>query len=343
MTRAAMVPMNSRRRLGFSSGAHYRVARGDSPPRGVGAPEVLVVLALLFLLVTIALFALPRRRETARRGACQRNLMQIGVALALYERAEGSLPTVPRLGTEPMPYGCPLKSLLEALVLPDLTELSSNPKLPSRRPGVVAGERPVPGFVCPSDRSEASRVGFPAPVSYRATTGDSPGGSNGGFAPGRRTNLSDIEAGDGRGFTAAFSERLLGTYQDGDRNPANYLIVPGAVVGRSCLDAGSGTWRGDAGWSWAEASWRSTLYSHALTPGAAPSCVSQDARTALMGASSGHPAGVNVLMFDGSVRVVTSTVAPQVWYALATVVGTPPAPQKIETAPDKPVLTPKSQ
>ena len=74
----------------------------------------------------------------------------------------------------------------------------------------------------------------------------------------------------------------------------------------------------DAGWSWAEASWRSSLYNHALPPGASPSCVSRDGASALTGASSVHPGGVNVLTFDGGVRTVSPTVAPAVWRALAT-------------------------
>ena len=49
--------------------------------------------------------------------------MQIGHGLALYDRWEEGLPTVPPLGTEGAPTGGPLKAVLEALVLPDLTEL----------------------------------------------------------------------------------------------------------------------------------------------------------------------------------------------------------------------------
>ncbi|MHC5544417.1 H-X9-DG-CTERM domain-containing protein, partial [Singulisphaera rosea] len=64
--------------------------------------------------------------------------------------------------------------------------------------------------------------------------------------------------------------------------------------------------------------WRSTLYSHASTPNASPSCVAQDGRSAYIGASSGHPDGVNVLNFDGSVKVYTPRVSPKIWRDLAT-------------------------
>ena len=38
----------------------------------------------------------------------------------------------------------------------------------------------------------------------------------------------------------------------------------------------------------------------------------------MIGASSLHPGGVNVLCMDGSVRFIKSTVNVQAWYALAT-------------------------
>ena len=273
-----------------------------------------MVLAIVFLVAMVVLFALPRRRETARLTACRRNLMQIGIATALYDRSEGSLPTVPRLGTDPGPTGGPLKTILEALVLPDLSGLNDVAKTPVPQPGRVPGERPVPGFVCPSDRTETG----PAPVSYRATTGDRSDGSRGGFTPGQRLTLAEIEAGDGLGYTAAFSERLLGNRRPNDLGPARYSLATGPIPEQGCPDSPPSTNRSDAGSSWAEASWRSTLYNHAMTPGAGPSCIVDDRLSARMGASSGHDAGVNVLIFDGSVRTVSPTIALPIWKALAT-------------------------
>ena len=281
------------------------------------------MLVIVFLVVMVVAFALPRQRETARRAGCQRNLMQIGIALALYDQSERRLPTVPRLGTESAPTGGPLKAVLEALVLPDLTELTDPSRIPKPRTGRVPGEGPVPGFVCPSDRAE----GAPSPVSYRATTGDDPVGTGGGFAPGQALSLADVEAGNGRSFTAAFSERLLGTRRPDDAGPASYSLVKGPVGAGGCPPAPPSSRRGDAGSTWVEATWRSTLYNHALTPGAAPSCIAEDGLSARMGASSGHPNGVNVLTFDGSVRTVSTTIALPVWKALATVKSPPREPR----------------
>lgn len=285
-------------------------------------PELIVVVVILVLALMVVLMTLPRQRENARLAGCQRNLMQVGVAVALYDRSAGWLPAVPALDANPTPTGGPIKTMLETLALPDLTELSEVSKPPKVRPGEVAGERPIAGMVCQSDPYLTSPGGFPAPVSYRATTGDQPRGRNGGFAPGRRRRLKEIEDGDGRSFTAAFSERLLGDRRATGAHPANYRTVPGPLKGTGCPSPGRADVRTDAGSSWAEASWRSTLYNHAITPNAAPSCVAADGSSAFMGASSGHGGGVNVLFFDGSVRPVSRSVDPRLWSGMATTDGT---------------------
>jgi hypothetical protein len=283
---------------------------------------VVVVLGIMALFVLCLIMILPRRRETARMASCQRNLMQIGVALALYDQNQGCLPSIPELGaaTAVEPDG-PLKMLLQELGLPDLTELTDPRNPPPKRPGLAQVERRVPGFVCSSDPHAIAGL-FPAPVSYRATTSDAPDGRNGAFAPGRRISLAEIEAADGLSYTAAFSERLVGDQKTGRPTLYNYALVPGPLAEKSCPPAPVSAWRGDAGSSWVASNWRSTLYNHALKPNAGPSCIAEDRRAAFMGASSGHLAGVNVLVFDGSVRTFTSAVDPKIWRQWASV---PPA------------------
>jgi type II secretory pathway pseudopilin PulG len=277
--------------------------------------EVIVIAGIVGFVVVLVLMALPRGRETARLSACQRSLMQIGVGLQMYHQANGHYPTVPGLG-DPAGNG-PVKAMLDAFSMPDFLELddASHPPRPGQAP--VKGSR-VRGLTCPSDAN--ARAGSFAPwISYRANTGDDPGGLGGPFQPGRVLTASEVEAADGTSFTAAFAERLVG---DGRaRQPArwNFAASPGPVDRAGCPDLPPDRWRGDAGSDWAEASWRSTLYSHILAPNAAPSCIADDGRTALMGASSGHVNRVNTLILDGSVRGVTPTIDPKVWRALGTV------------------------
>src|SRR5436309_15461264 len=96
--------------------------------RGFNVVEGIVVVAILSFFVLVLMTALPRRREVARRAACQKNLMQIGVALLLYDRAAGHLPVVPPLGSEAIAGNGPLRALLETLDLPDLVEVDASAK-----------------------------------------------------------------------------------------------------------------------------------------------------------------------------------------------------------------------
>ena len=146
---------------------------------------------------------------------------------------------------------------------------------------------------------------FPAPISYRACTGELPSGENGAFSIGRVISLREIQDRDGLSFTAAFSERLLGDNLPGYPAAYNYGIVQGPLPALACPAQSSAIeWRGDAGSSWVRSDYRSTLYNHALTPGGQPSCIDTRGRAAFMGASSGHVAGVNLLLFDGRVTVI---------------------------------------
>ena len=52
---------------------------------------VLFLVAGFFLLL---LLSIPRAREQARLAACQKNLAQIGLAIAQYDTRCGSLPSV---------------------------------------------------------------------------------------------------------------------------------------------------------------------------------------------------------------------------------------------------------
>jgi hypothetical protein len=278
-----------------------------------------VVFIIVALAVLVLLLTLPKGREQARLLGCQKNLSQIGVALALYDQMHQRLPSVAMLpgvdGPAPAGFPGPLRTLLETLQLPDLTALDDRQSPPDPRPGQVPHETRVPGFVCASDPSAIAGV-FTAPISYRAATGDTPEGDNGAFAIGRVIRLQNIEDTDGLSFTAAFSERLVGDNQNNHPAIGNYRVVPGPVAAPGCpaSDAGTGAgWRGDAGstWSWSDA--RYTLYNHALPPSALSSCVAADGKTALMGASSGHLRGFNMLLTDGSVSVVTRSINPKVW------------------------------
>jgi type II secretory pathway pseudopilin PulG len=301
-----------------------------SRSRGVTLIEVIVVFAIVTIAFLFLLMMIPRSREQSRLLSCQKNLGQIGKALAIYHQLEHQLPLIVALAgideqTQPKSPG-PLRILLDTLQTPDFTALTDL-KTPAKvLPGQVPLEIPVPGFVCGSDPNATAGL-FRAPISYRATTGDSPAGDNGLFAPGRLIKLTDVEATDGLSFTAAFSERLVGDAKSDSQYVGNYRLVHGPLLGPGCPGAIADTrWIGDAGSSWNRADYRSTLYNHALVPNRKPSCLAIDGETAFMGASSGHVRGVNLLLLDGSVSLITPAIDPKIWKELARI-GSPEKPQ----------------
>lgn len=281
---------------------------------------------MLFVVIVVLLFVvmgLTRTRESARLTICQNNLAQIGKALAYYDDAYRGLPRVgPPIAVDASladaPPG-PLRAMLETLGVasfigldPDGSNLSG---LRSPTPEAI----PVAGFLCPSDAT-AIDGRFASPVSYRAATGGDREGTDGAFAIGRPTNLAEVERRDGTSFTAAFAERLVGNGREEDA-PENYYIADQlgtAPINRPTSSQG-GPWRGDAGSTWAPADYRYTLYNHADPPASLVSSVSRDGRSAVMAASSAHVRGVNLLMLDGSAKVVATSISPVVWRAYGTI------------------------
>jgi prepilin-type processing-associated H-X9-DG protein len=310
--------------------------------RGLTLTEVLFLLALIVVVVLFLLMIIPRVREQARLTGCEKNLAQIGVALAIYDQTQYHLPGIIRLSAvddsgESRSPG-PLRTLVETLQIPDFRELKDVNSPFQRRPGEVPGEIRVPGFFCTSDPNATTNE-FSAPVSYRAVTGGSSAGDDGAFAIGRRVELRDIEAADGTSYTAGFSERLVGDHQSDHRALGNYQVVPGPLSGEACpAENVASTWRGDAGASWRFADYRYTLYNHASPPGADRSCLALDGKTAFMGASSGHVRGVNLLFLDGHVSIVTREIDSRVWRDFASISKRQPAPPPpaIRIASDEP-------
>ncbi len=279
--------------------------------RGLTLVEVVFALVLGLVVLGVVLMAVPRSRETARLASCRRNLMLIGQALAYYDGNMGHLPTVPQIGH---PGTAPLPTMLGQLGLGGLSPLADPRWKPSGRRLDAVPEHFVGEFTCPSDPNILAGR-FPAPVSYRVNTGGNAEGTDGPFSPGSVVSLANVEAADGQDFTAGFAERLVGS-------------GPGEPSARNDYRVGNGPWRTDAGSSWAGTGWSTTLYNHSIVPDFTASTISQDGRSAKMGASSGHSQSVHVLLLGGSVRSFTPTVDPDVWRRFGTIKdGVSPAPE----------------
>jgi hypothetical protein len=306
------IPCDQVKAIGIMNRRHGHVGRA-----GLTLADVIVLLMVIGASSLLLLMGVSRAREQARLVGCRKNLGQIGMALGLYDQMNGHLPGIEPPGppdgvTEPPPPS-PLKILLVALQLPDLTEIRDRKNRPEPRPGQVPDEVRVPGFVCASDPNALSGS-FPAPINFRAVTGDGLRGENGAFAPGPARSIAEIEALDGLSYTAAFSERLVGDNQTAHPAPINYQVLPAPLPSGGCPALSDpSSCRGDAGSSWTSAGYRSTLYNHALPPNGQPSCIAVEGRSAYIGASSGHVGGVNLLLLDGSVSLIRPSINPKIW------------------------------
>jgi prepilin-type processing-associated H-X9-DG protein len=200
----------------------------------------------------------------------------------------------------------------------------------------------IPGYLCPSDPNPGSNRnlvgGFDVPVTtvnYAVNGGVNRrnfGGRTNGTAwwlgghPcfGGLVRIATVT--DGTSNTAGFSEWVKGT--SGQNIPGLNLVhaisqyANGGPTGdqRVCLAARAPLWDFKGEYWTLQDTGRGGPYYHVMTPNQ-PACAVSSAFgnvDSFIGASSFHPGGVNVLLLDGSVRFVKSSVGLATWNALGT-------------------------
>jgi prepilin-type processing-associated H-X9-DG protein len=136
------------------------------PPRRIGVTlvELLVVIAIIGALAMLVLPAVQSARESARRGQCQANLRQLGVAMSLHAQRGGAYPVgcigckfnLPPADAPPAPqrfiaWNVHLLPFLEQAALWDAFDFS----VPSYEPvNKAVGENIVETFLCPNTADE---------------------------------------------------------------------------------------------------------------------------------------------------------------------------------------------
>jgi prepilin-type processing-associated H-X9-DG protein len=147
---------------------------------------------------------------------------------------------------------------------------------------------------------------------------------NGVFTSSKAIKISDVT--DGTSNTAAFSEHVIGDFNQAVSTPVADTYRPGthplnsddAVLFCMVTNVQDLTQQGvsDVGSPWLYGYHSTTSYWHSAPPNSR-SCMFPPSRISTT-ATSLHPGGVNVLFLDGSVKFIKNSVSYNTWYALGT-------------------------
>ena len=303
---------------------------------GMTLVELLVTISIIGVLIAILLPAVQSAREAARRAQCQNNLKQIGLAYAMYEDSFGHLPSSgwgylwmgdPDMGSGPKQPGGWIYNVLPFLEESNVRQIGRGLDLNAKRQQLSRLKAHViPLFHCPSRRAA---IGYPADeISINAdqpnTVAKTDYAANGGTWPITGTGPTDLsclqtypdcewnhtEAWIDKRFDGITTERSairLVQVEDG--------LSKTVMIGEKYLNPehyDTGTTRSDnnamyQGNDWDICRWISRL----STPMPDKVGVSSSRK---MG--SAHTAGFFAVMCDGSGRLVSFDIDPEVFQSL---------------------------
>ncbi len=308
--------------------------------RGFTLVELLVVIAIIGILVSLLLPAVQAAREAARRMQCSNNLKQIGLALHNHEGARKNLPPLgDYLSSGSTVYWSMHVRLLPFLEQTTLHNLIDFTRPISAQPGVARIR--VPHLLCPSEVNDRERPDSPTfthyPLNYAANAGDwhiaQPPGDRGTgvFLFNRRLRLAEIT--DGLSNTLGLAEvKAFTPYLRDGGNPGTATPTPSdpkeiAIFG--------GEFKVDSGHTeWVDARIHQTGFTTTFSPNTfVPHEVGgklydidfnsmREGRSATLPtyasvtSRSYHVGGVNILLMDGSVRMISNSIELRVWRAI---------------------------
>ena len=336
---------------GFRSRSQPATRRG-SPTWVFGIPkrqaftlvELLVVIAIIGILVGLLLPAVQAAREAARRMSCQSNLRQVGLALANYESACKRFPAVCLISTarlsDSFSAQAQLLPYMEQTTLSNLIDFSKSFTLQQS----VASTR-IPIYMCPSEVNDRPNTANPSlthyPINYAVGCGtwfqfDPVSGKtgDGAFSVNRLAKIKDFTDGlsntVGLAEVKAFNDALA----DG-RNPSTVVTtIPSTPA--EVVQLGGNFSPGLAHSQWVNGIVVHTGFNHIFPPntvvrcGTGPKPSDCDFTSSRLGTSltvptytaivsrSYHGGLVNVVLMDGSVQNIGSSVDANVWRAHGT-------------------------
>ena len=337
---------------GRNEGSAERSGFGSSE-RGFTLVELLVVISIIGVLVALALTAVMRAREAARRMSCTNNLKQWGLALQNYEQDRKAFPAAFR-PSKPDAQGrfagwsvqAQLLAYIEEGIVGRYIDLDKHYKqvfIPQRSGAMKPiTEVRVDLLICPDEYRDQERLGSNGqayfPLNYGVNQGVwlvySPNGrgiTRGAFMPAKQLKPRDFY--DGLSNTMGMSEVVA--YTPYFRNVGLEQELTLGTLPDLC--ALGGQFKANSGHTeWVDGRVHQAGFTTAFSPNTIARCrigsdelavdwtnmqegKSPTATTyAAVTARSYHPAGVNVMMMDGSVRFVINEVKLSLWRLMST-------------------------
>lgn len=279
----------------------------------VTALEILVCIVVVTILLAIVIPAVQSVRETSRRMSCVNQQRQVGVALQAFVASHRRFPSD---NENCFSWHVAILPMIEQQSLYDeIRETGKDCWAPVAVPGLEALQNNfVPLFHCPSDTDR------------NAATTNYLGNAGSGFYQAKNGTFSRQPA-------------TAGSFKDGLSNTAAIceFRTSWAAQPIESVDAPTGTlteWKYEfvptcearlpsgeypgalMGAAWLRPGYPITVYSHILSPGKNSCSADGAAITMVATPQSNHPGGVNLLMADGSVQFVASSIDQSSWRKL---------------------------